>query len=310
MKQIDWTELGGGRAAGILPVPGGEGLPLWRVTGAAAGPTLVLTAGVHGCEYVGIITLRRLLAALDPAQLRGQVLLLPLVNPDGFYAGSKQIVPADGKNINRVFPPPPDGSRAQQIARAVVERIYPQADFLLDLHGGDVNEAMTPLVFYPATASPAVAAHARDGARHLEAAYRIPSTAQNGLYSYAAQTGIPALLLEVGGAGLWTEEQVALELRSVHSLLGFLGMGPEARENPAQREARQMRYTEAAQRGLWLPCVHPGEQVAAGQTLGRLESLDGRLLETLCAEWDATVLYYTLSLGVQAGDALVAYGQF
>ncbi|MBU5433731.1 succinylglutamate desuccinylase/aspartoacylase family protein [Intestinimonas sp. MSJ-38] len=60
------------------------------VCGVSDGPTLVLTAGVHGCEYVGIMTLRRLFAQLSPAKIRGRVILLPLVNGEGFYIGSKQ----------------------------------------------------------------------------------------------------------------------------------------------------------------------------------------------------------------------------
>ncbi|WP_295633364.1 succinylglutamate desuccinylase/aspartoacylase family protein, partial [uncultured Intestinimonas sp.] len=152
MKLTKLQELGNGRAKGVLPVSGGEGLPVWSLRGRQDGPTLVLTAGVHGCEYVGILALRRLFDSLETASLRGRVLLLPLVNGEGFFTGSKQVVPSDRKNLNRVFPPPPDGTRAERIAQAVVEQVYPQADFLLDLHGGDVNEAMTPLVFFPASA--------------------------------------------------------------------------------------------------------------------------------------------------------------
>ena len=154
MQITNRREVEAGRITGTLPVRGGPGLPVWMVCGESDGPTLVLTAGVHGCEYVGILALRHLFAQLSPARLRGRVILLPLVNGEGFYAGSKRVVPSDGKNINRVFPPPAEGTIAQEIARTVVEQIYPEADFLLDLHGGDVNEAMTPLVFFPATATP------------------------------------------------------------------------------------------------------------------------------------------------------------
>ena len=272
-------------------------------------PTLVLTAGVHGCEYVGIMTLRRLFAQLAPAQIRGRVILLPLVNSEGFYAGSKQVVPSDGKNINRVFPPPEKGTMAQEIARTVVEQIYQEADFLLDLHGGDVNEAMTPLVFYPATAAPEVTAQAREAAQHLEVLYRIPSTAQNGLYSYAAQCGIPALLMEVGGMGLWTEEQVELELRSIQSLMGYLDMGPTPVKNSRQQETMEMCYTEADTPGLWFPEVKAEQLISAGQMLGRIEDLEGRILQTIHARWDGMALYHTVSLGVTTGDALVAYGK-
>ena len=255
------------------------------------------------------MTLRQLFATLSPAQIRGRVILMPLVNGEGFYAGSKQVVPSDGKNINRVFPPPAEGTMAQEIARTVVEQIYPNADFLLDLHGGDVNEAMTPLVFYPATAAPDVTAQAKAAAQHLEVMYRIPSTVQNGLYSYAAQCGIPSLLMEVGGMGLWTEKQVEMELRSIQSLMGYLDMGPAPVKNIRQKEAKEMCYAEAESSGLWFPEVKPERLISAGQMLGRIEDLEGHILQTVHARWDGIVLYHTVSLGVAAEDALLAYGK-
>lgn len=309
MQLIDKKELENGRITGTLPVRGSRGLPVWMICGASDGPTLVLTAGVHGCEYVGIVTLRRLFAGLAPTRIRGRVILLPLVNSEGFYTGSKQVVPSDGKNINRVFPPPAEGTIAQEIARTVVEQIYPEADFLLDLHGGDVNEAMTPLVFYPATAAPAVTAQARAAAQHLEVTYRIPSTAQNGLYSYAAQCGIPALLMEVGGAGLWTEQQVELELRSIQSLMGYLGMGFAAVPNNQQQEMAKMCYVEANTSGLWFPRIKPEQRISAGQTLGTIEDLAGHTSHIIRACWDGIILYHTTSLGICACDPLIAYGR-
>ena len=76
----------------------------------ALGKTLVVTAGVHGCEYVGVQALRRLAAELDPAELSGNVIFLPLANPTGFYAGAKRVVPEDGVNLNRAFPGDPAGT--------------------------------------------------------------------------------------------------------------------------------------------------------------------------------------------------------
>ena len=75
MQITDRKEWEAGRITGTLPVQGGPGLPVWMICGASGGPTLVLTAGVHGCEYVGIMTLRRLFAQLAPAQIRGRVIL-------------------------------------------------------------------------------------------------------------------------------------------------------------------------------------------------------------------------------------------
>ena len=310
---MNWSkvqDLGGGRARGVLPTGRDRGIALWSIRGSRPGPTLVLTAGVHGCEYVGVVTLRRLFEQLKPEELAGRVLLLPLVNPSGFYAGAKQVVPEDGKNLNRVFPAPENGTASERIARAVQDHIYPEVDFLLDLHGGDANEAMMPLVFFPADAALTVTAAARECARHLEVDCRIPSTARDGLYSCAARQGIPALLLEMGGQGLWTEELVERELRSIRSLMARLGMGGMPRIWERQREAAETRYVTACSDGLWFPRVKPGQPVEKGETLGVLEDLDGVPLQTVQAEWDGVVWYHTVALGVSAREALVAYGRW
>ena len=132
-----------------LPVPGGAPLEAWLLCGAHPGKTLVVTAGVHGCEYVGILALQKLAETLDCATLFGQVILLPLVNSKGFFAGVKQLNPADGRNLNREFPGKADGTETQRMAWTIEKLLYPEADFLLDLHGGDWNEELAPLVFFP-----------------------------------------------------------------------------------------------------------------------------------------------------------------
>ena len=123
-----------------LPVPGGAPLEAWLLCGAHPGKTLVVTAGVHGCEYVSILALQKLVEPLDCATLFGQVILLPLVNSKGFFAGVKQLNPADGRNLNREFPGKADGTETQRMAWTIEKLLYPEADFLLDLHGGDWNE--------------------------------------------------------------------------------------------------------------------------------------------------------------------------
>lgn len=94
------TLLPGERKNVPLPVPDAPPLNAICLCGAARGRTLVVTGGVHGCEYVGPQALRRLAGELDPARLSGNVILLPLANPSAFYAGAKQVVPEDGVNLN------------------------------------------------------------------------------------------------------------------------------------------------------------------------------------------------------------------
>ena len=209
-----------------LPVPGAQPLETLCLCGAAPGRTLVVTAGVHGCEYVGVQALRRLAVELDPAELSGNVILLPLANPTGFYAGAKQVVPEDGVNLNRAFPGDPAGTLSARLAYALETALYQAADFLADLHSGDCNEALYPLVFFPTAGTEAVNRAALTAARALTVHYRVRSTAQNGLYSWAVQKNIPALLIERGGLGLWSETEVNACCEDVRALLRHLDILP------------------------------------------------------------------------------------
>ena len=149
MRLSDLKAGSGEKQTLLLPVTSPYPVEMTVICGSRPGKTLVVTAGVHGCEYVGIEALNRLKRELEPGALSGRVILLPLVNPEGFYHGSKQTIPADGQNLNRMFPGNPDGTFSSQLARVLEETLYPEADFLMDLHGGDVNEALTPLIFCP-----------------------------------------------------------------------------------------------------------------------------------------------------------------
>ncbi len=298
----------GTRDKKALPAGAAGDLQVWVLQGAQPGPTLVVTAGVHGCEYVGMLAARELFERVDPRSLKGRLLILPVVNPEGFLAGARQLVPSDGKNLNRVFPAPEGGTASQQIARAVQDHIYPEADFLVDLHGGDVHEDMVPLVFFPRGLEKSD--YIRRAASHMDVGYRIPSTSTDGLFSCAARTaGVPAMLIEIGGRGEWKQEEVERCIRCVLSLMGFLGMGPQAKINGFQQEALETCYQEASSDGMWFPLVKAGDAVQAGGLLGTLRDLEGEKIQEVRSRFNGVVFYHALSLGVRAGDFLVAYGR-
>ena len=212
-------------------------------------------AGVHGCEDVGILALQKLVETLDCTTLFGQVILLPLVNSKGFFAGVKQLNPADDRNLNREFPGREDGTETQRMAWAIEKLLYPEADFLLDLHGGDWNEELAPLVFFPCGAGQKVEQETRRAAQALSVSMRVCSTARNGSYSWAAQKGIPALLLERGGNGRWTSEEVDADCEDVLRLMNHLGIIKENFGVIRQTEIAKAVYDEALEDGYWFPEV-------------------------------------------------------
>lgn len=309
MQSLKAEMLRGVKKKMTLEVGEGYSLPLWIICGEEEGQTLVVTAGVHGCEYVGIQTAKALYEELNPKDLRGNLVILPLINQEGFYAGAKQVFPRDNKNLNREFPGSSQGSLTQKVASCIEEVVYPEADFILDLHGGDINEAMTPLVFFPVDAEETVKAKARQAAMHLPVGYRIPSTSKNGLYSYAVQRGIPGLLLEIGGRGRWSQEEVALCKSSVGSILSFLKIIEGPGINQAQKESQETVYDEASGSAFWFSEIGASQPIAEGDLLGQLRDLDDQLIRSYYASFDGLVLYCSESLGVQEGDLLVAYAR-
>ena len=218
------------------------------------------------------------------------------------------MVPEDGVNLNRAFPGDSAGSLSARLAFALETALYPEADLLADLHSGDCNEALHPLVFFPTAGEEMVNQVSLAAAKVLTVPYRVRSTAKNGLYSWAVQRGVPALLIERGGQGLWSEQEVDACCEDVRSLLRHLEIMPGGNPPRDQLEITETFYAEAESEGFWYPAVGLDQQVRRGELLGHLETPSGHRLQEVRAEFDGIVLYYTIALGVRAGDPLIAYG--
>ena len=121
-------------------------MPVTLVNGTHDGVTLLVTAGIHGGEYPGIEAAIRFAAGLEPIEVSGQVILMPLVSPEAFHARVQYVLPSDGKNVNRQFPGRALGTASERIAYTVVSEVARQTDAWIDLRGGDIHEALD-LVF-------------------------------------------------------------------------------------------------------------------------------------------------------------------
>src|SRR5438093_144082 len=114
--------------------------PFFSITGRREGPTFLITAGIHAAEYTGIDAAMRLGRMLDPGQLRGRVLIIPLLNRPGFYERSIYVNPEDNENMNRVFPGRPDGTWSERFAHWLLNEVIAQCEYAVDLHAGDMIE--------------------------------------------------------------------------------------------------------------------------------------------------------------------------
>ena len=123
-------------------------LPIFLINGAYDGPVLAITGGIHGAEYASIEAALRLAHSLDPAKLHGRVIVLPIVSMQAYKSRSIYIVPMDGKNLNRQFPGDAEGTASEQLAYWLTFNVFKQADYYVDLHGGDLNEALIPFTVF------------------------------------------------------------------------------------------------------------------------------------------------------------------
>lgn len=285
-------------------------MPAILLNGARPGKTLLATAGMHSGEYNGIPAIIRVARELDPDAMSGRVILLPCVNSSGFWTMHPRTLPEDGFNLNGQYPGRPDGTVGERLADFFVRKLFPQADFILDFHGGSRGERMTPLVFFPTHASVREASLA--AARALNIGYMIESRATRGEYSYAATAlGIPGLLIERGEGYFCDPGWVEDDLRDLRLLLDHLGIAPAPEDmyDPSlkRRVFREAVYLEAERDGVWYPKVGKDQPVRAGQLLGTLEDLFGDVLEEVRAGHDGHVLYLNDGLAAPKGELLVAY---
>src|SRR5579872_79548 len=143
-----------GRRTLVFPQPelSRLGHPAFEAVGAAAGPCLALIGGVHGCEYSSIAAVTRFMRSLDVSALSGRITAVPVVNLSTFRTRTAFVTPEDGRNLNRCFPGDPGDTYSGVLAHAIFEEVLRPADVVVDLHGGDLFEALEPFAIYAESA--------------------------------------------------------------------------------------------------------------------------------------------------------------
>lgn len=294
-------------------------VPVSVLVGDREGPTLLVLAGVHGSEYAPIVAGQRLANTLDPAELAGRVLIVHVANMPAFLGRAIYVNPADGKNLNRVFPGDPHGSLSERIAALLTDQLYPLADAVLDMHSGDGNEDLNPrwVGFYERAGEPSVIARSRAmahafGFRHIVAFQWELVDRSKAIWagSAAIALGIPAIDVEAGGKNIVDEEAVAAIEEGVRRTLSHLKMSTAvfpAVEN--QVVIRQRSWIAAPEAGTWIALKAAGQQVAKGELLGYLTDWHGRRRFEARAPAAGLLLLILTAPPVRQGETLAIVAQ-
>jgi uncharacterized protein len=291
------------------PVLGDLELRRFEVSGSGDGPALALIAGVHGCEYSSIAAVGDVVRALETEELAGRVVAIPVVNKTAFAGRTPFVTPEDGKNLNRCFPGRPDGTYSEALAHHVFE-IVSDCDYLIDLHGGDLVEALEPFVLFDE--SPV-----EESARAMAGAFGLryvicPARAdriEGTTVAAAADVGIPGIVAEAGGRGLLEDVARRALSNGVLNVMRYLGMLSSPPEQAvATTLFRRFVWLYSPAEGWWEPAVTVGDSVQAGTVIGTVRTLLGEEIESIVAPDSGVVLFTTSVPSVAERGILMGLG--
>jgi hypothetical protein len=295
-------------------------LTVQAVRGARDGPTLALLATAHGDEWGSIEPIRRLLAELDPAALRGAVLAVPLAHPAALAAGARN---APGEpDHNRVLPGDPAGGLTERIVGQLVRQVLEPSDVVLDFHGGGWGHLLGVTTYGTDYPDPGVNAASRALARAFGWPYLRATPAVAGypgprsvLGWYGATLNRPLAMFGLGGAGFgpdWDERWTLAQLRGLRNALRHLDMLPGRLEIPARfLHFTAVRDVPAPHSGLLAARVgadHLGARFEPGEPLADLydpESL--QRLATLTAPCRGILYSLRATTPVTAGASCYTF---
>jgi predicted deacylase len=279
--------------------------PIVVIHGQQHGPKICIVAGIHGDEVNGVEVVRRAVASVSPASLRGTVIAVPIANLSAFRRGSRYL--PDRRDLNRYFPGRLLGSSASRIAFGLFSQVIQHCEAVIDLHTGSFHR--TNLHQLRADLSdPATVQLAAD----FGAAFVVNSAAREGTLRRAStDEGIPAITVEAGQPTLFDEGQVLEALAGILRLLRARGM-IETPEAPPISESPMAflgtRWVRADQGGVLVSRVELGQQVQAGQMLGTISDPLSDEVEAVIAPVSGRLLGMALDQVVMPGFAAYHIG--
>ena len=310
----------GQKTTGYLEVPAGvdagTNIPVAVVNGAKPGKVLALVSGAHGTEYVSIIAIEKLIAKLDPAELTGTVILVPLVNIASFEQKVPHVNPIDNKSMNRFYPGKADGTQTERASYLITKQVVDGCDYLIDYHGGDLDESLRPYAYWGPTGQPVQDHISKEmvlafGLDHIIIWSERPTdpNATRYLDNTATVRGKPSIVVEAGHAGTVETDDLNLLVDGTLSTMRALKMLPgEPRfiENPVWIE--KLSDVLADGPGIWYPLVKRGTYVSAGMKLGTITDYFGKVIAEPRAPVSGVVLHVNALPSLKKGDNIADLG--
>ncbi|SDG73795.1 succinylglutamate desuccinylase/aspartoacylase domain-containing protein [Roseospirillum parvum] len=283
------------------------------------GPTVLLVGGNHGDEYEGQVALLKLARQLDPASIRGRVLVIPALNLPAAQAG-RRTSPIDGGNMNRAFPGRRDGTVTEMIAHFVTSRLLPLADAVLDLHSGGKTLNFTPSAIIHQLPDPRLMADSLAALQAFGAPLGLVLEELDDagmLDGEVERRGKLFLSTELGGGGTLTPNTLRIAEDGIRRFLAHLQVLDPALAPPPGPPTRLMHtpdpecFVSGHESGLFEPLAELGETVEKNQPIARIHFHQSHLQTPVThhAKTNGTIVCRHNPGLTQAGDCLAVLAQ-
>jgi N-alpha-acetyl-L-2,4-diaminobutyrate deacetylase len=286
-----WTEIDydkPGKQIGFLGVPQSTNTAGWAtqylpiaVIKNGSGPTALFFGGNHGDEYEGTVTLPKLARAIDPNEVNGRIIMLPMLNSPAGQAGTR-LSPVDGKNMNRAFPGERNGTITSIIAHYIYNALFPLADLVVDIHSGGRSILFAASVNMHHVADKKQMQGMIDAGIAWGAPYVFVYRDVGGeglLPSHAEALGKITLGTELGSAAQFSPHILRLTENGVYNVLKLHGIlkgdpAPVAQEPLVVGATEREDYIMAPVSGVFEPFFDLEDQVKAGQPIGQIHNME------------------------------------
>jgi predicted deacylase len=260
-------------------------IPITVINGAKDGPTLCVTAGVHGTEYAGIAASIELSNTIKPKELSGALIIVHVVNPIAFEERN-YICPIDGVNIQGTFPGNPDGSIGYIISSRVFNEAVLKANYWIDLHGGDTHESEIGCAHFYRTGNPEIDSKSEGMSRALGFEYITVSEKGQGKgssYRVGPEHGIPTTLCECGQGDKLLKEEYMRVYEGILNVMRYLKMLEGEYKKTEGQKIVPVTWIGVNSGGLFYTDIKPGDILEKGEVIGVVRNLKGEVLETVRA---------------------------
>jgi predicted deacylase len=275
-------------------------LPVIVLHGRHDGPTVWLSAAVHGDELCGVEIIRQVLDGLNATAISGTVLAVPVVNVHGFNTGDRYL--PDRRDLNRSFPGSARGSLASRLAHLLMTEVVSRCTVGIDLHTGSDHRTNLPQIRAdlddPATL---------ELAETFAAPIAVHSRVRDGsLRQAATEAGATVLLFEGGEALRFEPAAIDAGRDGIRRVLHRLGLTdtPGPPSPSATLLSRKSSWLRAAKSGILHLEADLGAQVAEGETIATIVDPFGKRLSRIKARSDGVIIGHRQHPLVNQGDAV------